>query len=286
MALGAAAALIALSGCSGGDDDPDLPADLAVTGSVGISSRPDGLPLSYSPVPSGSTLRYAFRLTNEGPGRAREVSLQSTVDSRLVLDTFSCAASGGAVCPASLGATTVVQDLPAGASLDLVLNLRTPAGMNEAAVVSLRARSIGDANAVNDQATLSSSVYAADVNVVIEREAGTAGAPPVVRVTIRNPTGPSAAYLATTTMALDLPSGFGASAAECVEVSASSCFSPGPPGPPLRAPFFVSPGGQLALRYTLSVPSGWTGPVTATARGTIGGDPTPTDQVASVTFVP
>jgi uncharacterized repeat protein (TIGR01451 family) len=84
------------------------PADLRVTLTNNVTAS----------VP-GSQTTYTLTVRNEGPGGATRARLQNTLPAQLTSALWSCAGSGGAMCPAASGSGSIDQliTLPASATL-------------------------------------------------------------------------------------------------------------------------------------------------------------------------
>jgi len=98
------------------------------------------------------TLSYAISLSNAGPDAAQNIAWSQTPGNDMSLQGAQCSASGGAVCPANLGASITIAQVPKGGRLDLVL---TYSGYSDPDLVDteflfIEARVAGDPNAAND----------------------------------------------------------------------------------------------------------------------------------------
>lgn len=96
-----------LGACGGSDGSPSAgsAADLRVANT------------SPAEVDAGETIRYTITVTNEGPAAASDVSFVLHLDGAPALDVASCSPTGGAACPASLGASMALGSFPAGGGL-------------------------------------------------------------------------------------------------------------------------------------------------------------------------
>jgi uncharacterized repeat protein (TIGR01451 family) len=103
---------------------------------------------------SGDTLPYQFTVSNGGPDTAHDIALDHVLSPGQTPASFTCAASGGATCPAT-GATMNVASLPVGATL--TFNLTTLLGTDALVSASdtFTASAWGDPSAVNNRATAS-----------------------------------------------------------------------------------------------------------------------------------
>ena len=82
------------------------------TPEVFVSSRSAGS--NYS----GSLANYPFTVGNTGPDMARDVVIENVVGPGQTFSSVTCTASGGAVCPATLGANMTIPTLPNGGMLN------------------------------------------------------------------------------------------------------------------------------------------------------------------------
>jgi uncharacterized repeat protein (TIGR01451 family) len=110
---------------------------------------------STSDLSAGSSARYSLTVANAGPDAARDVLLENALSDGQTQTSMTCEASGGAVCPATLGERMTVDSLPSGGSLTFSVT----AQLAMSAVVSvndqLRATVQGDADLKNNSATAS-----------------------------------------------------------------------------------------------------------------------------------
>lgn len=108
-------------------------ADLSVTGSA-----------LGTTVAAGDTARYTMTVSNAGPDAARNVAIGNWPDAGQLLETMSCSASGGAVCPVTPGPRMTVPVLPAAGSLQFTLAASVPAGTSGSIGNGMFAVSAGD----------------------------------------------------------------------------------------------------------------------------------------------
>ena len=140
-------------------------ADLSVTGSA-VSTT----------VAAGDLARYTMMVTNAGPDAARNVAIGDWPDAGQLLETMSCSASGGAVCPATLGLRMTVPVLPAAGSLQFTVVASVPAGTSGGISNGMFAASAGDPELLGNYAAATSlALFTAPVtgNVVeLQSDAG------------------------------------------------------------------------------------------------------------------
>jgi len=70
----------------------------------------------------GSTAVFVMTVTNNGPDAATGFNVYDNVGNGLALTGITCAASGGAVCPATVGVLTAVDTLPSGGILTFTVS--------------------------------------------------------------------------------------------------------------------------------------------------------------------
>ena len=109
-------------------------ADLRVTktNTPGVNGEVDQ---AGDTVSSGSTVIYVVTVTNSGPGAANNAVVTDPTPTNLICTTATCAAAGGAACPAPTGAALVaalqgagatVPTLPLGGSVTFNLSCQVP----------------------------------------------------------------------------------------------------------------------------------------------------------------
>ena len=124
------AVMLLLSACgsgSGREDTTNSPTSVHTDVVVG-GEGPSGARVA------GSTVTFVMTVTNNGPDTASDFNVSDNVGSGLSLTGIACAASGGAVCPATVGVATAVDALPAGGVLTFTVT--TVAGINVNGTVS------------------------------------------------------------------------------------------------------------------------------------------------------
>jgi uncharacterized repeat protein (TIGR01451 family) len=100
------AACIALGACGRSGDDLGPRTDIIVA----QTAAPNAVGL-------GGTARFTVSVTNAGPATARLVPLYDVASSNLTVSGMRCDATGGAVCPAVLGAAMSTSDWPSAGTL-------------------------------------------------------------------------------------------------------------------------------------------------------------------------
>jgi uncharacterized repeat protein (TIGR01451 family) len=106
---------------------------------------------------SGGTATYVMSVTNSGPDTVTDLVAQNTLSSGQSLVGITCGATGGAVCPAVLAATTQVPPLPAGGTLAFTVTAAIAADTIGAIANTLYASAAGDSITFNNVATASAT---------------------------------------------------------------------------------------------------------------------------------
>lgn len=109
-------------------------------------------------VDAGSVATYAVSVTNAGPDAAHDVLIANSLNAAQAIGAVSCTASGGATCPASLGASMAVPVLPAQGSLAFTVPATVPAGASGSLVDVVTVTSAGDPLVGNNLATAQGQV--------------------------------------------------------------------------------------------------------------------------------
>lgn len=129
-------------------DNDSNRSDNSATAVATVSTPRSTLTSSGSPpagqVAGGATASFVMTVGNTGPNDATAVRIVNTVGSNLTFTGASCAASGGATCPASVGVVTNVDTLPVGGLLTLTINATVAPGTNGAITDTLQATASND----------------------------------------------------------------------------------------------------------------------------------------------
>jgi uncharacterized repeat protein (TIGR01451 family) len=136
------------------------------TADVGVTATAE-----TADIVNGGSGTYTVTLTNAGPDTAAALTLANTLSSNLTLGTVNCAASGGAVCPASLGSSMQVTDLPKNGTLVFTLTASLSAGTTDSATLTATAQAAGDMNTADNTATATSNTEARN-SVVLQSDSG------------------------------------------------------------------------------------------------------------------
>jgi uncharacterized repeat protein (TIGR01451 family) len=106
---------------------------------------------------SGGVATYTMTVTNAGPDASSNLALENTVDPHQTLGTITCAAQGGATCPATLGALMTVPTLPVGGTLVFTVPATIAANTIGAIANTMYAAPGGDPVSSNNVATATAS---------------------------------------------------------------------------------------------------------------------------------
>lgn len=104
-------------------------------------------------VSGGGTAQFVMTVSNAGPDAATTVNIVNTVGSNLTLTGVSCAASGGAVCPATLGPVMSLASMPAGGSLGFTVSAFVAAGTSGSLTNTMSVGADNDSNRADNTAT-------------------------------------------------------------------------------------------------------------------------------------
>jgi len=106
---------------------------------------------------SGGTATYTMTVSNAGPDASSNLTLQDNLDASQTLGKVSCAASGGATCPATLGGAMTVTTLPAGGTLVFTVPATIAANALGRVANTMYATPSGDPVVGNNVATATAS---------------------------------------------------------------------------------------------------------------------------------
>lgn len=207
---------MSLWACGGGSGRQGT--DIVVTGTGPVSS-----------VAGGESFAVTMIVSNVGSGDAGTTRLNSLVGNQLALSALSCAASGGAVCPETLGPSMVVDRIPAGGALTFVVTLQAAANASGTVSYTLTAQLERDTQTLNNQATVTAAAYSARSNLVVAGSGPggpvTGGASVPFLMSVTN-TGPDAAT--NVRIDNDVGSGLTLSSISCTASGGAVCPSTGP----------------------------------------------------------
>jgi Domain of unknown function DUF11 len=107
-------------------------------------------------VVEGGVNYYTMTVTNAGPDIAQNLTLLNALDNSQVLGAIKCSATGGAICPDSLGPTMVVLTLPKNGSLEFTMpGLAPRTGTPRILGNRMTVRSAGDPITLDNTSTAS-----------------------------------------------------------------------------------------------------------------------------------
>jgi uncharacterized repeat protein (TIGR01451 family) len=114
-------------------------------------------------VTGGDEVVYTMTVANTGANTADDVTVTAFGG-----NVTGCVASGGATCPATLGAAMAVGSMPAGSRLEFELTLNVPRGANGSIANTLSASFGSDTDRANNSATVTTTASSEVSNVVLE----------------------------------------------------------------------------------------------------------------------
>src|SRR5205814_572427 len=175
-------------------NDPDRSDNTAVAvGTANANNVAVTATAPSGPVAGGSTATFAAVVTNAGPSTALDVAITSAVGNNLTQGTPTCSASGGAVCPSSLGASMVAPSIPPGGSLIFSIPTTVSAGSSGQVTYVMSVSAAGDSRLTDNSSSASVSTFSADLGVSQTGPATVgAGGSAIFTAVVANP-GPNAA---------------------------------------------------------------------------------------------
>lgn len=155
--------------------DPNLNNNLASTAVSDLQVTVTDNLNNVLPDPNAN-VQYTIQITNAGPSNARGASLGNMLPTGLTNTSWTCASTGGAMCPAAagVGAPNVGNlDLPRNGTLTFTVTGQAPAApaapWSYTAVVSAP-QGATDPNLANNSATASAGVARTDLSIVITKD--------------------------------------------------------------------------------------------------------------------
>lgn len=103
---------------------------------------------------SGATIPYLLTLTNAGPDTARNIALDTPLNSGQSLGRVVCSASNGALCPTETGLNMTIPSIPAGATVNLRLPMTLPMTALASVSNTFTANTPGDPLVTNNRTTI------------------------------------------------------------------------------------------------------------------------------------
>ena len=208
-------------------------------------------------VTGGDEVVYTMTVANVGSNTANDVTVTAFGG-----NVTGCTASGGATCPAVLGAAMAVGSMPSGSRLEFELTLTVPRGANGSIANTLSASFSDDTERANNSATVTTVAKSEVSDLVVELTSSTAstngGGNAEFVYTLRND-GPDAAT--NVTALSDAGSNLVLTGITCTAAGGATC--PATTSPLLEIPSVPS-GGSLVLTVTTRVVAAINGTVTNT----------------------
>lgn len=145
------------------------------------------------PLLAGTSAAFTMVVTNNGPGTAQNIAISNALSSGITASgSVACVASGGAICPTTLGQTMSLTSMPAGGILTFTFPFTVNSGASGPVTDTLTVSSTTDPHG-NQSATV--GVGSSSSNVTVTETGSTqvaAGTNAVFTAIVAN-TGPSAA---------------------------------------------------------------------------------------------
>lgn len=221
-----------------------------------------------SNVPSGTSANFVMTLTNTGPDVAGAVKLVDTVGGNLTLTSVTCRSlSTGAVCPASLGASMDVANLPVGGQLEFTVAATVAPG-TQGTILNTLAATVTTGTASQTSAVAVGSAYSN--NLVVSAVAppgplaGSSNAQFTMTVTNTGP-GPA------NNVDLQHTLSSGLTLNGSIGCSASGATCPATPAMTMTLPT-IPANGTLSFTLPVAVTAGTNGTVSATLQASALGD--------------
>jgi Domain of unknown function DUF11 len=271
--LAAAATVSTVVGCGGSRNASGN--DLVVSGSASAAS--------FLP---GTTVVWTMVVQNAGNEAARDVRIVNQLGGFLAQTAFTCEASGGGTCPATVGSVMTVPTLEVGQ----VLTFRISAVVNSitSGTISntMGATAAEDIGRINNSATVTASVDGDAASLGVAQDAAAtapAGSSTTFKVVISNPTGGTAINELTLSWAVTAPFAIDGISYTCAASGGASCPPPQAPGPAMN---IVVPtlgvGRTMNFTFTVPIPAAGRGTITSTARVSGDGDLDPGNNESTI----
>jgi hypothetical protein len=259
----AALTVLVLAGCGGSRNASGN--DLVVSGSASAASF----------VP-GNTVVWTMTVQNVGNEAARDIRIVNQLGSFLVQTAFTCEASAGAACPASVGAVMSVPSLEVGQSLTFRVSAVVNAIISGTISNTMGATAAEDIGRVNNSATATATVEVTSAGLGVTQDAqptAAAGSATTFKVVVNNPTGGTVVNQIELDWAVTAPFALDGITYTCVASGGAVCPPAQTPGPSMK---FVVPtlgvGRSMNFTFTVPIPETGRGTITSTAAITADGD--------------
>jgi uncharacterized repeat protein (TIGR01451 family) len=232
------------------------------------------------PLAGGSSASFAMVVANSGPGTALNVDIIDIIGPGLsAAGNIVCVAGGGAVCPASPGASMVAPSIPAGGFLNFTVPVTVDAGSNGTVTNTMTATAAGDPRASDNSAVASVATSSPDLGVSQSGAAQvSAGSNAVFTALLGNP-GPTTASNLSISYSLSGIAGL-APTMVCTPTLGATC--PSVLGPSMSVPS-LGARGSLLFTITVPLPGSARGNLLSTMSVAADGDPSTANNQASVT---
>jgi len=231
------------------------------------------------PLAGGSSASFAMVVANSGPGTALNVDITNSIGTGLSPSgNIVCVAGGGAVCPASPGASMVAPSIPAGSFLNFTVPVTVNAGVNGTVSNTMTATAAGDPRASDNSAVATVNAISPDLGVSQTGPAQiAAGSTALFTAVVANP-GPSAASNVSISYALSGIAGLTPSIS-CTATAGATC--PTALGPSMSVPTLAA-GRSLIFTITVPLPDAARGTLLSSMSVTADGDPSLANNQASI----
>ncbi len=209
----------------------------------------------------GSTAVFLMTVTNNGPDAATNFNVYDNVGNGLSLISITCAAKGGAVCPATVGVLTAVPTLPSGGVLTFTVTTQVGQNVNGTVTNQVVANIGTNPTQSDDSFFATATVVTADLSVTGTAPGGPLlpGSAAVFSMVITN-NGPGTAQNIGISNALST-NVTSSGAITCVAANGAAC-------PPTLGPSMTLAAmpdtGTLTFTVPFTVNAGASGPVTDT----------------------
>lgn len=265
--------------------DPDKTNNIFTASGIADSANLTGSNVAVSgtgpaaPVAAGGVATFVMTVSNAGPVASGTVQLVNSVGAGAILSGITCAAAGGAACPAAVGPSMQVPTVPVGGTLTFTVSANVAAGAGSGTIKNtLSALLSDDPDKTNNLFTATGATFAADLKVEGTPPSGNvkAGGTAVYTMTVTN-LGPDAAQDVAITNTVDENSTL--ARISCTATGGAIC--PPATGPEMSAALIPS-GGVLSFRVENTVTAGYVGRVTNAMTATAVGDAKAGNNTASV----
>jgi uncharacterized repeat protein (TIGR01451 family) len=270
----AAGILTAVVGCGGARNASGN--DVVVSGSA---SAPSFVP--------GNTVVWTMTVQNIGNEAARDVRVVNQLGGFLVQTSFTCEASGGATCPAAVGAVMSVPTLEVGHVLTFKISAVVNSITSGTISNTMAATAAEDTGRINNSVTVSATVEAGATSLGVTQDVAatvSAGSAATFKVLVSNPTGGTVVNDVALAWAATAPFALDGITYTCTASGGATCPPAQTPGPSID---IVVPtlgvGRSLLFTFTVPTPSTGRGTITSTATVSGDGDLDPGDNRSTIT---